>query len=115
MVSEAGLAPLPRAAQHPADVQVQGVSFLKFLLSRETDIDVFRESRGKKRQPGHRALSRGQRIGPPKPEAFEHRLAESDFVATAQHAWSNAGQAHHSIVGAGMHYLIDWDVCQQKC
>ena len=29
----------------------KGVSFLKFLLSRETDIDVFREGRGKKAVP----------------------------------------------------------------
>ena len=46
MVSEAGLAPYLVLLSIQQTCKYKGVSFLKFLLSRQTDIDVFREGRG---------------------------------------------------------------------
>ena len=37
--------PLPAAAGHLPDVPLPGKSFLKFLLSKETDLDSFRRTR----------------------------------------------------------------------
>lgn len=51
LVSEAGLAPYLVLLSIQQTCKYKGISFLKFLLSRETDIDVFRESRGKKAVP----------------------------------------------------------------
>jgi predicted RecB family nuclease len=51
MVSEAGLAPYLVLLSIRQTCKNKGISFLKFLLSRETDIDVFREGRGKKAVP----------------------------------------------------------------
>jgi predicted RecB family nuclease len=48
MVSEAGLAPYLVLLSIQQTCKYKGVGFLKFLLSRETDIDLFRESRNKK-------------------------------------------------------------------
>jgi Transposase IS66 family len=48
MVSEAGLAPYLVLLSIQQTCKYKGISFLKFLLSRETDIDLFRESRNKK-------------------------------------------------------------------
>jgi hypothetical protein len=45
-VSEAGLAPYLVLLSIQQTCKYKGVSFLKFLLSRQTDIDVFREGRG---------------------------------------------------------------------
>jgi predicted RecB family nuclease len=47
MISEAGLAPYLVLLSIQQTCKYKAVSFLKFLLSRQTDIDVFRESRGK--------------------------------------------------------------------
>jgi hypothetical protein len=51
MVSEAGLAPYLVLLSIQQTCKYKGVSFLKFLLSRQTDIDMFRESHGKKVAP----------------------------------------------------------------
>jgi hypothetical protein len=48
MVSEAGLAPYLVLLSIQQTCKYKGISFLKFLLSRETDIDSFRESRNKR-------------------------------------------------------------------
>lgn len=48
MVSEAGLAPYLVLLSIQQTCKYKGISFLKFLLSRETDIDLFREGRNNK-------------------------------------------------------------------
>ena len=51
LVSEAGLAPYLVLLSIQQTCKYKGISFLKFLLSREMDIDVFRAKRGKKVVP----------------------------------------------------------------
>jgi predicted RecB family nuclease len=51
MVSEAGLARYLVLLSIRQTCKYKGISFLKFLLSRETNIDVFQEGRGKKAVP----------------------------------------------------------------
>jgi hypothetical protein len=51
MVSEGGLAPYLVLLSIQQTCKYKGVSFLKFLLSRETDIDVFRQGRGQTVHP----------------------------------------------------------------
>jgi hypothetical protein len=51
MVTEAGLGQYLVLLSVYQTCKYKGVSFLKFLLSRETDIDVFRDGRGKKEVP----------------------------------------------------------------
>jgi hypothetical protein len=48
MVSEAGLAPYLVLLSIQQTCKYKGINFLRFLLSRETDIDLFRESRKNK-------------------------------------------------------------------
>jgi hypothetical protein len=52
MVSEAGLAPYLVLLSIQQTCKYKGVSFLKFLLSRQTDIDEFRAGRSKVTVPG---------------------------------------------------------------
>ncbi len=65
LVSEAGLAPYLVLLSIQQTCKYKGVSFLKFLLSRETDIDVFREGHGKKVAPAIELYPEGSQSGRP--------------------------------------------------